>query len=206
MSNANHWNTIYTNTPEDQLGWYETDLIPTLQLLEKAQTLTHQHVLVAGAGSTTLVDRLIEKDFANLTATDISRSALEILSHRLQTKNLRIDFVEDDLTQPTQLLNLAPVDLWIDRAVLHFMGDQKDRDAYANLLNQKMTKGGHVILAEYTMTCPAKCAGLPVLRYDLDGLKRFLGADFELMDWFFYDYTQPSGGKRAYIYALFQKR
>ena len=31
---STHWDNAYTNSPEEKLGWYETDLQPMLQLIE----------------------------------------------------------------------------------------------------------------------------------------------------------------------------
>ena len=72
-----HWDNAYTNSPEEKLGWYETDLDPTFRLINQANIKKDARILNVGAGSTTLVDEFLSKGFKNVIATDISEIALE---------------------------------------------------------------------------------------------------------------------------------
>ncbi len=107
-----HWNKTYLKRPEDKLGWFETDLSPTLNLISKTKIDKSARILNVGAGSTTLIDELINLEYNNLIATDISDVALEKLENRI--KGVNIDYVVDDLTKPSKLNNIENVDLWID--------------------------------------------------------------------------------------------
>lgn len=199
-----HWDKIYLNSSEDKLGWYETDISPTLSLINKTDLDKNTRVLIIGAGSTTLVDELLNIGYSNLTATDLSDVALTKLENRLNTDT--VEFIVDDLSSPTALKDIAPVDLWIDRAVLHFFTKKNDQDSYFNLLNNKVKRSGFVLLAEYNLNGTTKCAGLPVHRYSKEMLVEKLGAGFDLVNSFDYTYITPSGAERLYIYTLFRKK
>lgn len=200
-----HWDLAYSNSSEKNLGWYETDLSPTLNLISKAATGPSARVLNVGAGSTTLIDTLLEQGYDNLLATDISEVALHGLQTRIGNLSHKVEWIVDDLTNATLLNEISPVDLWIDRAVLHFFIEEAEQISYFKLLNKLVHKYGYVILAEFNLDSAEKCSGLPVHRYSADMLHEKLGADFNLITSFDYQYTMPSGDLRTYVYTLFQK-
>lgn len=198
-----HWNNAYLNSPEEKLGWFETDLTPTLHLVSKTKLDKSARILNVGAGSTTLIDELIELGYVNLIASDLSKVALGKLEGRIKHPN--IEFVVDDLTHPKKLTKIPKVDLWIDRAVLHFFTKNDEQDAYFELLKSKVNTNGFVILAEYNSNGAPVCAGLPVNRYSKEMLVEKLGSEFELLESFEYTYFMPSGAERPYIYTLFKR-
>lgn len=198
-----HWNTVYENKPTETLGWYETDLKPSLSLIEKCNLEHDARILNIGAGTTTLIEELINGGYKNLLATDISKKALELLSERVGADN--IDVITDDLTSPNSLTEIEPVDLWFDRAVLHFLTKEEERRSYFELLKHKVKSGGFVVLAQFAKGGAEKCSGLPVYQYDIELMQNNLGADFMLLENFDYTYIMPSGAERPYVYALFQR-
>ena len=113
-----HWDATYSNSPNEKLGWYETDLSPTLKLVEKSGVSKTASIINIGAGSTMLIDELLNIGYENLIATDLSAVSLGSLENRIGSG--KVEMIVDDLTEPTTLKNIPEVDLWIDRAVLHF--------------------------------------------------------------------------------------
>lgn len=198
-----HWNNTYSKSTSEKLGWFETDLSPTLDLITKTGIKKTDLILNVGSGNTTLIDKLLEIGHTNLIATDISDISLQKLKDRLGES--KIEYIVDDLTNPDKLKQIAPVKLWIDRAVLHFFTEDKDQNTYFNLLRTTVVKNGFVILAEYNLNSASKCAGLPVHRYSKEMLVKKLESNFKLLESFEYIFTMPSGDKRPYIYTLFKK-
>ena len=160
-------------------------------------------ILIVGTGSTTLIDKLLKIGYSNLIATDLSKVALKNLEERLG--NGKIECIIDDLTNPTKLKNIELVDLWVDRAVLHFFIKKEDQDTYFNLLNIKVKRNGFVIIAEYNLKSSNVCSSLPIYRYSKEMLIEKLKNNFELIESFNYTYIMPSGDERPYIYTLFKK-
>jgi len=200
-----HWNHIYASNPEETLGWYESDAAPTLKLLETVSLPDKARIFIAGAGSTRLVDQLLGLGYQHLIVSDISDQALQQLKQRLGERAGQLQWIIDDLTRPSALYDIEPVDLWIDRAVLHFFTAERDQDQYFNLLRSMVSSGGFVILAEFSLDGASRCSGLDVKRYDIQALQEGLGHEFNLVESFNYMYTMPNADKRPYLYSLFHR-
>ncbi len=201
-----HWQNIYNDVDITKLGWYEDESTPSLQLIEKSNIAKNALILNVGAGSTTLIDSLVENNYTNLIANDISSCALNKIKNRIDKKRESIQWIVDDIVNANELKNIPQVDMWNDRAVLHFFVDEKDQDAYFELLNKKVKKGGFVILAVFNLEGAKMCSGLPVKRYNAEMLQEKLGAAYILKDHFNHIYTMPKGEDRSYIYTLFQRK
>ena len=202
-----HWNDAYQKSPITNLGWYEESPAPSIELIEACNLPKDALIFNAGAGATTLISELLTKGYKNILVNDISAVALaELKSHLPSPMDAAIQFVVDDLTNPSELLKLKNVDLWHDRAVLHFFTEEKQQKAYFDLLKSAIRPKGFVILAEFNLEGAKKCSGLDVFNYNEEMLQERLGSDFELLKSFNYTYIQPSGNTREYVYTLFQKK
>jgi len=201
-----HWNNAYGKTPISSLGWYEESPAPSLQLIGDCNLPNDALLFNAGVGASTLIECLLNDGFSNIIVNDISSSALIELKNSLTKHNhSNVEFILDDITNPTSLLKLKNIDLWHDRAVLHFFTREEQRLAYFNLLKNSVKSEGYVILAEFNLHGAKKCCGLDVFNYDESMLQEYLGIDFSLIHSFNYTYTQPSGDTREYVYTLFKR-
>lgn len=200
-----HWENVYDSTPTDKLGWYEDSPQPSIDLINECDISKDARILNVGAGTSTLIDYLLGEGFENVLATDISQKALELLKERLGKKANKLEYIVDDLTNPQLLTDIAPVDLWHDRAVLHFFTEGKDQDTYFHLLKRLVKSGGYVIIAAFALTGAKMCSGLPVKNYSTEMLQEKLGEEFKLISEFDYLYTTPGGNPRDYIYTLFKR-
>jgi hypothetical protein len=202
-----HWNNAYQKSPITNLGWYEENPEPSLELIEACNLPKEALIFNAGAGATTLIEQLLAKGYENIVVNDIASAALTELSNNLSLhKNAYINYIVDDLTNPSELLKLKNVNLWHDRAVLHFFTEQSQQKAYFDLVKKALKPRGFVILAEFNLEGAKKCSGLDVFNYNEEMLQERLGSDFELLKSFNYTYTQPSGNTREYVYTLFQRK
>ncbi len=202
-----HWQLVYQKNSVNRLGWYESSPEPSLQLIGLCKLNQDAAILNVGAGATTLVDELLEIGYKNIIVNDISSSALEELQSRIGSeRSSLVRWLIDDLTTPTELQSLEPIDLWHDRAVLHFFNEPDEQDTYFNLLRKLVSPGGNVIIATFNLQGAPKCSGLPVYRYDAKMLQEKLGKEFQLKEAFDYTYFQPSGDTRKYVYTLFERK
>jgi len=201
-----HWERVYEKKPVEEMGWYESSPEPSLSLIEHCKLEKKAAILNVGAGATTLVDQLLELGYNHIIANDISKAALEELQLRLGPEiSKQVHWIVDDLTDPGELHELGQIDLWHDRAVLHFFHERSSQDAYFALLQKLVRPGGYVIIAAFNLNGAPTCSGLPVFRYDARMLQEKLGDDFKLLEAFDHTYTQPSGDTRAYVYTLFRR-
>ncbi|MEZ4938042.1 MAG: class I SAM-dependent methyltransferase [Crocinitomicaceae bacterium] len=198
-----HWDEAFEKTETEKLGWYETTPQKTLELIHHCNIPKDARILNVGVGTTTLIEALIEEGFTNILASDLSTSALDLLKKRVQSD--KVTYVQDDLTHSQNLKDIEPIDLWIDRAVLHFFNEEKDQKAYWELLNKVLKPGGYALIAAFSLQGAEKCCGLPVHRYSADMLAKGIGTDFQLEEASDYTFINPHGGERPYVYTLFRK-
>lgn len=201
-----HWNNAYQKTPINSLGWYEEDPIPSMELISACNLPKDALIFNAGVGAATLIELLLNKRYTNIIVNDIATAALTELKNNLsEHKNADIKYIVDDLTNSSELLKLKNIDLWHDRAVLHFFTTDKQQKAYFDLIRKIIKPNGYVILAEFNLDGAKKCSGLDIVNYNEEMLQERLGNDFKLLKSFNYTYTQPSGNTREYVYTLFQR-
>ena len=202
----NHWNNAYQNTSINNLGWYEENPVSSLELITTCNLEKDALIFNAGAGATTLINKLLEIGYNNIVVNDISETALTILKNNLRINTrAKVQFIVDDLTNPTELLKIKDIDLWHDRAVLHFFTEKHQQQTYFDLLKKVIKVNGYVILAQFNLNGAKKCSGLNVFNYNEIMLQHGLGEDFELLKNFDYTYMQPSGNTREYVYTLFKR-
>jgi hypothetical protein len=202
-STGNHWDTIFSNTDDSYLGWYEKNASKTLELLDQIPEWKESTIFLPGAGTSVLIDELLHRGI-RLVLNDISNEALRRVKDRLGDSGRDITWLCQDIARPIQN-NKPHVDIWIDRAVLHFLTDEADIVGYFENVKSTLKVGGYAIFAEFSKTGVPKCAGLPVCRYSLGELSDRLGREFELILHFDHIYLNPSGNPRPYVYALYQR-
>lgn len=201
----NHWNHIYENKEISKLGWYQERSEPSLKLMEKIDLAKNDRILIVGAGATELVDSLVDLQYTDITANDLSEVGLSKIEQRLGVNGQSVTFIQDDLTESKYLVDIDPIALWHDRAVLHFFTEKNQRDAYVKLINKLVKVDGYVIIAAFSLNSAQKCSGLDVHRYSAQMLEELLGDDFKLLESFDYLYIMPNGSERPYIYTIFKR-
>lgn len=206
MSSKEHWNKAYTDKSIQKLGWYQQTPEPSMGLIKSLKLSRYAEILDVGAGASTLIEFLLEDGFQNITVNDISPVALDLLREELGKEECNVEWMVDDVVAPTILKELPLLDLWHDRAVLHFFLDDKSQLAYFNLLKQKVKSKGYVIIGAFAKGGAEKCSDLPVLQYDQEMFSQRLGFDFELKQVLNYNFVNPGGEVRPYIYVLYQRK
>lgn len=200
MKLEEHWNDIFLKSENENLGWWEDDVSQTLKFLNNININSESKIFLAGAGTSLLVDELVKKN-SNLILNDISDIALEKLKSRLHN-NTKFDFFKHDLSKHFIKDN---IDVWIDRAVLHFLTNEEDIKTYFKNLNYNLHIGSFILFAQFRIGGATSCASLNIKQYDTNEFSKRLGKNFKLILDEEYNYINPSGGQREYIYALYQK-
>lgn len=202
-SDDEHWDNIFSNTEDTKLGWYEKDTSQTFKLLGEIPDLEKATVFLPGAGTSIVIEDLIPR-VSKLILNDISNEALKCVRQRLKESSEEIVWLRQDIAQPFKE-PLLEVDIWIDRAVLHFLTNENDIKGYFENLKSILKIGGHAVFAEFSLIGAPKCAGLTLHRYSINELSINLGSSFKIMSHFDYTYINPFGDPRPYIYALFKR-
>lgn len=200
---AEHWNQIFAGKADKDLGWYEGDVRQTLAFLDRIPFAPSQTVFLPGAGTSLLVDELLARG-KRLVLNDISSEALARLRGRIGARSDQIEWLHQDISKPLPA-GATQADIWVDRAVLHFLLTESEIDGYFGNVHAVVKPGGHVLLAEFAKTGEARCAGLDVHRYSVDEMSTRLGREFALVGTEDYTFMNPAGAPRPYVYALFQR-
>lgn len=194
---ARHWDKAYENRGERGVSWFQSVPEVSLELIEVLNTPRDGVVIDVGGGASSLVDRLVERGFGDLSVLDVSKAALAVTRERLRDSS-RVTFFEEDV------LKWRPerrFDLWHDRAVFHFLVDVRDRDKYLATLRSAIRPGGGVIIGTFAPDGPEFCSGLPVSRYSPDSLASVLGSSFVVVATRRELHTTPAGGIQQFAWV-----
>lgn len=199
---SRHWDAIFSEQGDSELGWYESDLSQTFTFIDLIPSTESTTTFLAGAGTSQLVDALLAKQH-QLIINDISTKALKTLQRRLG-KTEAPSWLQHDLSKPLPV-QMPQVDLWVDRAVLHFLLSETDIQTYFRNVTATVRANGYVLLAEFSKVGAPKCAGLEVHRYSIEEMTQRLGKEFKLIHHEDYVFITPFGEPRPYVYALYQR-
>ncbi len=206
MNTKTHWDNVYSKYKTNEVGWFEEKPFPSLELIEKCGLQKSDKILDVGSGVTTLLKYLLNDGYKNITALDISSTAIEKAKNNLGIeKSTLIDWNVDDITAPENLKLENQFDLWHDRTVLHFLLEDNQVKGYLNSLNGLVKRGGYVIIAVFSLEGAKKCSGLNIQNYSYEMISELLGLNYEIIDYMNHLYINPNGNKRPYVYTLFRK-
>jgi SAM-dependent methyltransferase len=200
--NRAHWQRVYKEREPDRLSWYEPVPERSLEMIERARLEPDAAILDIGGGASSLARELLDSGYTDITVADISGPAMDHAKARLGDASDRITWLEVDVLRHDFGRHY---DLWHDRALLHFMVEPGDRDAYVKALKRALKPGGWAIIATFGPAGPTRCSGLPVDRYGAADLLRALGEGFELVSSTLDDHLTPSGITQQFLYASLRR-
>jgi SAM-dependent methyltransferase len=192
------WERVYRSRDTDEPSWYEPSPRVSLELIEEAGLPPTAGIIDAGGGTAGLAGELLRRGYTDVTVADMSAEALERAKRALGSRADGVSWVEADIRDHDFG---RCFDLWHDRALLHFMVEQADRDAYLATLRRTLAAAGHLVIATFGPEGPTECSGLPVYRYDAARLAETLGAGYRLVSSVLHDHQTPAGRTQQFLYA-----
>lgn len=120
-----HWDAIYGRKTPQEVSWYRPHLERSLEFIDAAQLVRDAAIIDVGGGTSTLVDDLLERSYADVTVLDISAAAIARAKERLGVRATRVTWIVGDITSVELPKNRY--DFWHDRAVFHFLVDPAAR-------------------------------------------------------------------------------
>ena len=202
LKRQQHWEKIWSKDNPQQVGWYQESPAVSLDLIEKTGIGLDARILDVGGGASTLVDGLLDRGFANIEVLDLSDSAFVHSRTRLGARSERVRWTAQDVTA---FRAAQPIDLWHDRAVLHFLTRESDRQLYVQSLTDSIAPNGHAIIATFAVDGPKKCSGLEVVRYGPRELNALLGESFQLLEIVHETHLTPGNTKQRFSYFRLQR-
>ena len=203
MSVKDHWNKAYAEKPTVGLSWYQPIPARSLDLITGCLDGLDPIIADIGGGASLLVDHLLDRGFQNIMVLDISDEAIRLAKLRLGSRSGMVQWHVGNVTDfdPSR-----PIDLWHDRAVLHFLTDERDQARYQSTLENSLSECGRGVIATFALDGPKRCSGLPVVRYGPEKMRAFLGSRFQLLDFVRETHVTPGGVGQSFIFFRFRRR
>ena len=200
METKEHWETVYQSKPTTEVSWFQPHAALSLELIRKADVPHSASIIDVGGGASTLTDDLIADGYRRITVLDLSGNALRAAQARLGERAEQVRWIEGDVLNAS--LPEHAYDVWHDRAVFHFLTDEKDRRLYIAAVLRAVKPGGLVIVATFAEDGPERCSGLPVKRYAADELHAEFGEPFTLLGHVRESHTTPAGKEQPFVYCF----
>lgn len=195
-STPQHWDAAYAQGDTTR-GWYQSEARVSMELLALADVSTSASIVDIGGGASVFVDNLLDAGFDDITVLDHSPVGLAIAHDRVGARGRGVTWITHDL------LTWAPsrtLDVWHDRAVLHFLLDDADRRRYVEVLTSATRPGSVAVIGAFAPTGPPMCSGLPVHRYDALELQELLGPAFHPIACRDAVHVKPDGSTQDYLW------
>lgn len=202
-SPVTHWDQLYRTQPPEQVSWFRAHLDASLELLTNAGLNAKSRVIDIGGGAATLVDDLLDRGVENVTVLDISAAALQVARDRLGARASRVRWIVSDVCAAA--LEPDSVDLWHDRAALHFLTDPDDVLCYVRVASQAIAVGGHAVIGGFASNGPEQCSRLPVVRRDPEQIAALFAERFSLVGARREMHSTPRGAPQSFAYAVLRK-
>lgn len=199
-----HWQGVYSKKKSTELSWYQQHPERSLKLIKATGVDPSASIIDIGGGASTLVDDLLDAGYQNLSVLDIAHGAIEQAKSRLGRSKIKwadkVEWLEQDITE---FKTDRCFDVWHDRAVFHFLTDEKDRTSYVKAMLSALNIGAHVIIAAFDASGPKKCSGLKVMHYSPEKMSAVLGGSFQLIETRTENHLTPAGASQSFVYCRF---
>src|SRR5690606_10721588 len=124
----------------DRVSWFQTKAETSVRLIADTGMSHEAAIIDVGSGASRLVDNLLTAGFTNITALDVSESALATSKKRLKAKAEAISCLVGDVL--TTEFAKAQFSIWHDRAVFHFLITPEQQQAYVQQAVKAVEQGG----------------------------------------------------------------
>ncbi|MDC3305551.1 class I SAM-dependent methyltransferase [Flavobacteriales bacterium] len=196
-----HWQDIYATKGMQEVSWFQKVPEISLDLIQKVAPNKDASIIDVGGGDGFLVDNLLELGYTNITVLDISENAINRAKQRLGNIDEKVKWVISDITN---FLPEKKYDVWHDRAVFHFLTEQKDIAKYKTLVNKSIND--YFVLATFSDEGPNKCSGLEICKYSELDLKKQFDNSFKVIESFKKNHSTPFNTTQNFIFSVFQKQ
>jgi SAM-dependent methyltransferase len=195
-----HWDNIYATKGMKEVSWFQEVPQTSLDLIASLRLKKDASIIDIGGGDGFLVDHLLKLGYINITVLDISKNAIKRAKERLGKDSNKVKWIVSDITE---FEPIDKYDVWHDRAVFHFLTQEKDINNYKELVGSAVS--GYFLLATFSDEGPNKCSGLEICKYsELDLQKKFKGT-FNVVDSFKENHNTPFETIQNFTFSVFSK-
>jgi len=187
-----HWNQVYAAS-DHKGSWFRTSLQESIEAIRLVAPHAPCDLLDVGAGR----QHLRLGDIFGKAGTCTSY-ALDMSFEILGPPEPEVHYIAGDvLTTP-----LPEVDVWHDRAVVHFFTDEADRATYRQRAAASVRPGGGIVVACFDLDGPERCSGLIVARRSPEQLAEEFAVDFAVVELRRSVHVTPTGAEQRFAWFL----
>lgn len=176
MSDA-YWDDVYSRTEVVDRSWTESESLEVAELVELLDLARDAAVVDIGAGTSAFIREMVRRGYEDLTAVDISATALDE-ARRIVGSSAPVTWLVSDVTRWEPTRRFA---LWHDRAALHFLTDESQIERYWDVARRALERDAHALVSTFAEDGPTSCSGLAVRRWSLDELSERVRPDFSVV-------------------------
>ena len=178
ISKKDHWENIYDSKALNEVSWYQPIPKASLNFIESCSLQKKSPIIDVGGGDSFLSDYLLKRDYEDISVLDISSNAIERAKKRQGELSNKINWIVSDILDFSPTKEYA---VWHDRAVFHFLRDEKDIKEYINILLKSLAQKGNLVLGTVAEDGPKKCCALDVRRYSFQNFENLLSKYFTII-------------------------
>jgi SAM-dependent methyltransferase len=196
-----HWETVYETKSPNQVSWTQKIPKTSLEFISSIPFDKNTSIIDIGGGDSKLVDFLLEKGFEDITVLDISEKSLEKAKKRLGNKADKVNWIVSDILEfkPERTYSI-----WHDRAVFHFITEDKD---IANYIEKVTTAAEKLlVIGTFSEDGPLKCSGLEIKQYNENSLTALFQNNFIKRDCKYENHVTPFNTEQNFVFCCFKKR
>ncbi len=200
LERKKHWEAIYTQKKPEEVSWTQGKPSLSLSIIQSLELPKDAPIIDVGGGESHLVDHLLALGYTDISVLDVSAEALARSKQRLGDQSKKIEWIVADIITFQPKRNYA---FWHDRAVFHFLTEEKDIQFYAKMVNNCVKD--HLLISTFSLDGPLKCSGLPITQYSEQSLAKIVTPSFSLVKAEEEIHITPFKTSQAFLYCLFQR-
>ena len=178
ISKKDHWENIYDSKALNEVSWYQPIPKTSLNFIESCSLQRNSPIIDVGGGDSFLSDYLLKRDYEDISVLDISSKAIERAKKRQGKLSNKVNWKVSDVLDFSPTKEYA---VWHDRAVFHFLRDEKDIKEYINILLKSLAQKGNLVLGTFAEDGPKRCCALDVRRYSFQNFENLLSKYFTII-------------------------
>ena len=128
-----HWDKVYRSKNHTKVSWYQDHATISFGWILEC-TNKDDSIIDVGSGVSILADNLLDEGYTHLSLLELSPAAIQATKDRLKSYSNKVNFYNENILD---FQSNTQFDLWHDRAVFHFLTDEKDQQTYLNKLIPK---------------------------------------------------------------------
>lgn len=198
-----HWENVFATKQPNEVSWTQEYPKTAMDYLESLNLSKTANIIDIGGGDSNLVDALLEKGYQNIWVLDISEFALERAKKRLAEKAHLVNWIVSDITEFKPEITFG---FWHDRAVFHFLTEEKSINKYVATIGNSINPNGNFLLGTFSENGPLKCSGLDIKQYSEIAMRQAFNENFEAVKCFTENHTTPFNTTQNFQFCGFKKR